>query len=79
MVKITCDKCGKEMKGTKRYLYNLNYDFCDDCLLLYENIEKKMSDLAIKMRQECEYKIKEKSLKMMDEFMKGVENEKESI
>lgn len=75
MVIVKCDRCGKEVENIdNRYFYDLKYDFCDECQEAYDKTEKEISNNAIKMRKECENKIKEMANKMIEECLNKKED-----
>ena len=88
MIRAICDKCGKESNradGVERvYLYDDEFDLCEECYEIYEKVETEMSEMAQKERALCEREIRKKAMKMMGEFEKKVKkgrkkDEKESI
>ena len=78
---IKCDRCGKELENAdRRFLYHLQYDFCDECKEIYDKIENEIGKKANEMRKECEEKIQEMANKRLRDFkLLEVKDEKESI
>ena len=82
MIIATCDKCGKSSNNPhdleRVYLYDDEFDLCEECYAIYEKIEKEMSDMAIKERELCERRIRDKAMKMMGDFEKKIKRGKNS-
>lgn len=80
MIIARCDKCGKESNRAKDvekvYLYDDEFDLCEECYEIYEKIEHEMSEMAQKERKKCEERIRKTAMEMMKDFEKKVKKER---
>jgi hypothetical protein len=73
MIKITCDKCGKEMEEENTCGYYQEYfDLCEDCEEKFKAVQNKILEFAYEERNKVEEKIRKNTLKEMENFQKGI-------
>lgn len=73
MIKITCDKCGKEIPEENQCgYYGECFDLCEDCEKDFINTQNKILEFAQQEREKVEEKIKKNTLKEIEKFKGGV-------